>query len=235
MAAMRAGAVARLNGILNRPVDTPVEAVAEPVLPTALPPAATLREWAAGSRPLLQRASFAVEQAEARRSLARRELWPDLSVAVQYGQRDAGEMGIERMGSLMLGASVPLFARQRQLRMREEAGAMQAMAEAELADARAQVDARISELLAELDRARTLTALYRTEVLPQAGAAVQSAYSSYRVGSVDFMTLVDARMMLNEYEQELHRLRADYGRMVAELEMTIGRELPAGPGHEEDR
>jgi cobalt-zinc-cadmium efflux system outer membrane protein len=234
MSAMRAGAVARLNGILDRPVDTAIPAVAEPSVPDSLPAAETLREWAAATRPLLQRSSFAVEQAAARRSLARRELWPDLSVGVQYGQRDAGEMGIERMGSLMVGVSVPIFARQRQLRMREEAAAMQEMAEAEQADARAQVHARISELLAELDRARTLTALYRGEVLPQAEAAVQSAFSSYRVGSVDFMTLVDAQMTLNEYEQELHRLRADYGRMVAELEMTIGRDLPAS-STEEDR
>ena len=235
MGAMRAGAVARLNAALDRPAETPVSAVGTPALPAELPPLETLRAWAAAGRPLLQRSSFALEQAEARRSLARRELWPDLSIGVQYGQRDAGEMGIERMGSLMVGVSVPIFARQRQLRMREEAAAMEAMAGAELADARAGVDARIVELRAELDRARTLTALYRTEVLPQAGAAVQSAYSSYRVGSVDFMTLVDAQMTLNEYEQELHRLHTETGVMVAELEMTIGRELIAGPGHEEDR
>jgi outer membrane protein TolC len=235
MSAMRAGAVARLNAVLDRPAETPVAAVATPALPDELPSAETLREWAAAGRPLLQRSSFALEQAEARRSLARRELWPDLSIGVQYGQRDAGGMGTERMGSVMLGVSVPVFASRRQLRMREEAAAMEEMAGAELADARAQVHARIVELLAELDRARTLTELYRTEVLPQAGAAVQSAYSSYRVGSVDFMTLVDAQMTLNEYEQELHRLHADFGVMLAELEMTIGRELRPGPGHEEDR
>jgi hypothetical protein len=40
------------------------------------------------------------------------------------------------------------------------------------------------------------------------------------------MTLVDARMTVNRYEQELYALLADYGRALAELEMTVGRELP---------
>src|SRR5690606_7786540 len=97
------------------------------------------------------------------------------------------------------------------------------------------VHARIGELVAELDRARTLMALYRAEVLPQAGAAVESAFSSYRVGAVDFMTLVDAQMTLAGYEQELHRLRSEFGQLVAELEMTIGRDLPRTTDATEDR
>jgi hypothetical protein len=40
------------------------------------------------------------------------------------------------------------------------------------------------------------------------------------------MTLVDAQMTVNQYDQELYGLLAEYGRSVAELEMTIGRELP---------
>lgn len=235
MRAMRRSAVARLNAVLNRPVHTRIPAVAYPDLPGSLPPADVLQGWAEASRPRLRRSALAVEQAEARTALARRELWPDLGVGVQYGQRTA-EMGTERMGSLMLGVSVPVFARQRQLKMREEAAAMQRMVEAEGADARAEVNARIGELLAELERARTLAELYRTEVLPPAEAAVQSALSSYRVGAVDFMTLLEAQMTRSEYEQELDALRAEYGRMIAELEMTIGRELPGTtPTHVEAR
>ena len=63
----------------------------------------------------------------------------------------------------------------------------------------------------------------------EATAAVESAFASYRVGAVDFMTLVDAQMTLNGYEQELHLLQAEYGQLIAELEMTIGRELPRTP------
>jgi outer membrane protein, heavy metal efflux system len=225
MRAMRTAAAARLNAVLDRPAATPVPAVSFAALPQDLPAAAELQSWAEESRPMLERARIGVEQARTREALARRELWPDLTVGVQYGQRPS-EMGTERMGSLMLGFSVPVFAGQRQMQMRREAAAMEQMARAERTAARAQVSARIDELLAELDRARMLVTLYRTEVLPLAEANVTSAFSSYRVGRVDFMTLTDAQMTLNQYSQELYALLAEYGRMIAELEMTIGRALP---------
>jgi outer membrane protein TolC len=225
MEAMRASAVARLNGILDRPAATPVLSVVLTPLPLEVPEADTLRAWAEGTRPMLQRVRTGVQQARTRGDLARKEIWPDPIVGVRYGQR-GGDMGTERMGSAMVGFSIPIFARRRQLRMRDEMAAMEAMADADLADMRAQVDARIGELLAELGRTRTLVDLYRSEVLPQARANVESSFSSYRVGSVDFMTLVDAQMTANEYEQEVFGLLAEYGRSVAELEMTIGRELP---------
>jgi outer membrane protein TolC len=138
-------------------------------------------------------------------------------------------MGLERMGSFMVGFSLPVFAGSRQLRMRDEAAAMERMSVAELAETRAEVDARIGELLAELDRARTLIDLYQDTVIPQAEANVESSYFSYRVGSVDFLTLVDARMTVNQYEQEYYGLLADYGVGIAELEAVVGRELPVGP------
>ncbi|HUG41798.1 MAG TPA: TolC family protein [Longimicrobiales bacterium] len=225
MEAMRTSAAARLNGVLDQPAGTPVPALALAPLPLDVPAADTLRAWAEGTRPLLERGRTGVAQARVREDLARKEIWPDPVVGFQYGQRD-GAMGTERMGSAMIGFSIPIFAKSRQLRMRDEAAAMGAMAQAELAEMRAQVDARIGELLAELERTRTLVDLYRSEVLPQARANVESSFSSYRVGMVDFMTLVDAQMTTNEYEQELYGLLAEYGRSVAELEMTIGRPLP---------
>jgi outer membrane protein TolC len=244
MEAMRAMAVAALNATIGRAADMPVPAVALPALPADVPSAQVLIGWAEETRPMLEQGRIDVERADARLGLARRELWPDLTIGVEYGQRrststamdGAAERRTERMASLMVGFSVPIFAGRRQLRMRTEMEAMRRMTEAELADMRVQVGARIGQLLAELDRDRTLIGLYRTEVLPQAEATVTSALMSYRVGKVDFMTLVDAQMAANEYRQELIGLLADYGRAIAELEMTIGRELrSAGRVLVEDR
>ncbi|MEJ2219169.1 MAG: TolC family protein, partial [Gemmatimonadota bacterium] len=199
MVAMRKVAAAKLNAVLDRPADTPVAATVLPPLPDTTPGQETLRAWAEETRPLLQRSRTGVEQAGTRVDLARKQIWPDFTVGVQYGQRDAAG-GTVRMGSALLGFSIPLFAKSRQLRLRDEAAAMKAMAEARLTSDRAQVDARIGELLAELERDRTLVALYRAEILPEADANVESALSSYRVGAVDFMTLVDAQMTANSYK-----------------------------------
>ena len=167
--------------------------------------------------------------------LARKELLPDLQLGVQYGQRgmarSAGDTssgfvgGTERMGSLMIGASVPIFARSRQLKMREEAAAMRQMATSELTEMRANTRGALGERSADLSRARRLAELYRNTIIPQSRATVSSAFAAYRVGRVDFMTLLDDQMTVNKYRLELVALEADEGRAWAELEMLTGTEL----------
>ncbi len=225
MQALRITVVARLNGVLDQPADAPLGLPVFGRLPADVPQRDTLRAWAEGSRPILAQARRGVEQAEARMELARKEIWPNLTIGLAYGQRDRGA-GVERMGSAIFGVSLPVHAGSRQLALREESAAARVGMEADLAGFRAEVDARIGELLAELDRARTLIRLYRGEVLPEARATVESAFSSYRVGVVDFTVLVDAQMTVNRYEGELFQVLADYGRAIASLESAIGRELP---------
>ena len=106
---------------------------------------------------------------------------------------------------------------------------MRDMASADLAAMTATTRGRVGELEAEVHRDRTLLQLYRTTVLPQAGVMVGSALSAYRVGGVDFMTLLDARMSENRYRQELARLEGELGRAIAELEMLVGTDLLTSP------
>ena len=225
MEAMRTTMAARLNAMLDRPAATEVASPVLGELPLDVPERETLLTWANETRPVLERGRLGVAQAEKRSDLARRQIWPDFTVGVQYGQR-AGALGTERMGSAMVGFSIPVHAGKRQFAQRDEAQAMRRLAEAELGGIAADVDARIGELLAELGRTRTLTALYRDEVIPEARANVESALSSYRVGNVDFMTLVDAQMTVNRYEGELYQLLGEHGKAVAGIESAVGRPIP---------
>lgn len=226
MEAMRDAAVARLNALLDRSAESPIAAVVLPRFPDALPPRDSLERAATLTRPMIRAGLQEVEAAEAMSERARRELIPDLVVGLQFGQRSADMgMGTERMGSLMLGASVPIFASRRQLRMRDEATAMRDMALADLRYMRAETRGRIGEAYAALTRARNLAALYERTVLPQAEATVASALAAYRVGQVDFMTLLDSRMSLNNYRQQLLTLQAEEGLAWAELEMLTAHEL----------
>ena len=223
MRAMRLAMAARLAAVLDVR-DSTFATPALPVFPAVLPALDSLQRLAVANRPMLKAGEADVGAANAQARLAAREIWPDLTVGVQYGQR-GGEMGTERMGSLMVGAAVPVFARSRQLKMREEAVAMRQMAEADLRAMRADTRGRVAELYADIVRARNLAALYRGSVLPQAQAAVTSSLASYRVGDVNFMTLLDNQMTVNRYQQELYTLDAEQGKALAELEMLIGREL----------
>ena len=237
MQAMRSSMLARLNALLDRDAAAAVGSPVIPDFPDSLPARAWLDSVAVGGRPMIRAGLEEVRAADAQATLARRELIPDLTVGVQYGRApvtmqrlDAegtpmSERKTENMGSLMIGASIPIFARSRQLQMRIEMNAMKAMAEADVAAMRAETRGRIGETYASLTRARNLQRLYRTTVLPQAEATVASALSAYRVGQVDFMTLLDSRMTVNKYREELAQLVADEGEAWAELEMLTGREL----------
>ena len=235
MRAMRTAAAARLGALANLAVEGPVGTPVLPTFPTDVPALDSLVTAAESDRPMVRAGARALEAAETQEQLARREIWPDLQVGIQYGQR-GGAMGVERMGSLMVGASLPIFARDRQFRMRDEAAAMRQMAAADLGAMRADTRARVAGLRADLERARRLAVLYRMTILPQAEAAVTSALSAYRVGRVDFMTLLDDQMAVNRFRQELAALEAEEGQDWADLEMLLGRELiPVdSPAHDAD-
>ena len=229
MQAMREAMAGRLLGILDLPQESKLGIPQLPDFPDDLPSLGELTRQAENDRPMITAGQREISAAVAGEKLARKEIWPDLQVGVQYGWQN-GPMGTDRMGSLMLGATVPIYARSRQLKMREEAAAMRVMAEADVAAMRASTRARMTELFAEFTRARNLANLYRTTVLPQSEGAVASSFSAYRAGTVNLMTVLDNQMILNTYRQELIALEASRGKAIAEIEMLLGRELfnPAG-------
>ena len=224
MEAMRTAASARLKALMAGPAESVIDPVLLPGFPDAAPALDSISALALRTRPMIRAGEADLAAADAMARRARRELIPDLVVGIQYAQR-GGEMGTERMGSLMLGASIPVFAGRRQLKWRDEADAMRAMSAADLAYMKADTRGRVGEVIAMLNRARRLSELYTTTVLPQAEAAVTSAIAAYRVGRIDFMTVLDNRMTVSRYRQELVMLRADEGRAWAELEMLAGQEL----------
>ncbi len=224
MRAIRTAAAARLNALLDRPAETVVPTPALPRFPRELAPADSLEHLALAGRPLLAAAESEVTAAVAAARRARREIWPDLQLGVQYGQRPM-TVGTDRMVSLMLGFSLPIWAGRRQLQMRREAAAMRLGAEAELRAMRAETRGRLGELTSLVRRTRELRALYVTTILPQAEATVSSALSAYQAGEVDLPMLLDARMTVNRYRQQLFQLDAEEGAALAELEMLLGQPL----------
>jgi outer membrane protein TolC len=231
----RVAAAARLNALLDRGTDQPVGNVVLPQFPESLPPLDTLVAEAQANRPMVKAGEADLRSADAGVRLARREIWPDLTFGAQYGQRPMPD-GTDHMISLMVGVTVPVFAGSRQLAMRREAEAMRLMASADLEGMRADTRGRVAELYAAIQRSRRLAGLYRGTILPQSRATVTSSLSSYRVGGVDFMTLLDNQMTVNRYRQELYQLDAEQGQALAELEMMLGRELfDAGRVATEDR
>ena len=224
MRTMRTAVAARLNAVLDAPADAPVAPPRLPGLPDSLPSRDSLQRLALAGRPMLVADGHDLHAADEAARLAGRELWPDVELGIQYGWRPM-EDGTDRMASLMIGVQLPIWAGSRQLAMRRESIAMRDMAAADLAAVAADTRGRIAELDADVQRAQTLLRLYLATVLPQADATVASSLAAYRLGGVDFMTLLDARMNLVRYRQETIRLEAELGRALASLEMLTGADL----------
>jgi outer membrane protein TolC len=221
----RVAHAARLNALIGREATELVVALETPVVGGELPGADSLMALAVAGRPALAAARARAAAAGAAYRAARRELYPDFMVGLSYGQRPA----FDDMASVMIGIRVPVWAGARQLSMRREMAAMQAMAEAEARDLYNQTFAELVSLRAEAERSRRLVQLYATSILPQARASVEAALAAYRVGQLDYMNVIENQMTVNRYETESVRLSATYQRAVAEIEALVAADLRSQP------
>jgi cobalt-zinc-cadmium efflux system outer membrane protein len=217
----RLATAARLNALLGRAATVGIDELGLPPPGEELPSVEALMVLADAQRPGLQAARERARAAEAGYRAARRAIYPDFTVGMAYSQRPQFNDWL----SFMVGISLPLWAGKSHLPLRREMAATQAEEEARAIDLYNETFARIAERRAEAERARKLVALYSTSVLPQARAAVESALSAYRVGKVDFMTLVQNELTVNRFEIESVRLAAEYQRAVGELQALVASDL----------
>jgi outer membrane protein TolC len=106
-----------------------------------------------------------------------------------------------------------------------ESEALQQMTAEELNTTRNGIRQTIADLLAQLDRDRSMSSLYRDGLLPQAAAAVESALSAYRAGKGEFMQVLDSRITLLNVERDYYRAVAEHQVELARLEATVGTPL----------
>lgn len=216
----RVAMASRLNALLGRPATVPVGALELNQPDDVLPAVEQLMQTAAENRPAIRAARERVLAAEAGYRAARRALYPDFTVTLGYGQRPQ----FADMATIQVGISVPLWAGSKQLPKRREMQAVQSMEEARELDLHNETFAQLSELRASAVRAQELSTLYETSIIPQAIAAVESSLSAYRVGSVDYMTLLSNQMTVNQFEIERVSLAAEFHDSVAGIEALTSSE-----------
>lgn len=217
---------ANLNALLYRPSDTQVGRIPDfEIRPLTLTPV-QLRNIADENRPLLKSYLTLIEKGSAGRKLAKKEFYPDFNISLEYMQRDPamGQDGLD-MYSLSLSFNLPLQRARRQAAVAESDSETR-MATEELNGLKNSINSGISDLLAQLERRKKLAELYKTGIIPQAEQSLESATIGYRVNKVDFLTLLDNRMTLFNYEREYYDSIADYQMKRAQLEALVGKELP---------
>ena len=218
---------AGLNALLNRAMATAVPIIESVELTPATLDALELERLAEEKRPLLRAMASRIGKAKAERALADKEFYPDFTLAFEYMQKDSL---MDDPGYDMYNASVSFnlpLQRERRHAMVAESDASRRMAEEELNMTRNRIRQNIADLLAQLERDRTMASLYREGIIPQSAAAVESALSAYRAGKGEFMQVLDSRMSLLSVERDYYRAVAEHQMELARLEATVGVALPA--------
>ncbi|MEX2467759.1 MAG: TolC family protein [Gemmatimonadota bacterium] len=252
--ARRVRAEARLNALLGRPSNTRVPATELPeavrlvalddagtgstftsaVLDTSalddssgapgtssLPSLAELQRLALEHSPAIRAQEMRVAAEERTRSLAGTAKRPDVSVSAGYSFR----RGLGDFFNVMVSAPVPIFAGRKQNQGVVEAEALVEERRSALSATIDAVNGEIASLAADLRRARDQLTLLNDGILPQARTGLSSATASYRVGGVDFLTLLDAQVTLFRHELDYHRLLSDFATNLAALERAVGTEV----------
>ena len=70
--------------------------------------------------------------------------------------------------------------------------------------------------------AEQLLRLYEDAILKQAQLSLDSAMAEYRVGKVDFLTLISSWRRLLDYELTYQEQLADHEKALARLEVHVG-------------
>jgi len=223
--AMRRTAEARMNLVLSRPPSAALASPGEVVLTPLKLSVEEARRSALERRPLLKAIDLSVQQWTAAAEVARRQLWPNLTFSLGYRQRASMQgdpLGGNDFVSLGVGANLPVFRGRKQRQRISEAQASARVAESQHEAARQRILFEIERLYLEAEQHREQAELFRTAILPQAEQSLESARSGYQVDRVDFLTLLNSQIALQNLEVDYFRHVTEHEKRLAELEAVVG-------------
>lgn len=218
-------AAAQLNSVLNRPAGSPVGMTLSGLeVPEKMDFSLTQKEIER-QRPLLRAWKGKLRKYEAAVKLARRGVWPNITVSAGYSQRNDLKSGakLHDFFSMSVTLDIPLFYKRKQNQRIGERELDFRAAEADYANVLNGILAEAEIQKAELERNRKRIELYEGGILLQAQQSLESAQAGYQVGKVDFLNVVDNWMRLLDYELQYHFALSDYYKALAGYEFAVGK------------
>ncbi|MGH7518256.1 MAG: TolC family protein [Gemmatimonadales bacterium] len=199
----------------------------EPIRPDLVAPAAeqvhdsmAAVSDSAPDHPRIRAREAAVDAAERTARVEQLGARPDFTVMARYGARPLGA----DFFSAFVGLRLPLWAGRKQHRLAEAARIEADAARAEAEDERAALGAEIRTARAEVTAGARRLRLLTDRVVPAARATVEATLRTYRVGQVEFVTVLATEDALYRAELDAARVAAEHLTHLVILEQLLAPE-----------
>ncbi len=215
---------ARLNTLLGRAPDTPLNIQGEYAILAALPAVQKLEDLALQSRPDLVAARQAAERSHKEQALSKKAYLPDFTVSAGYMlMQPSASMRNNYMveGSMNL----PWLNRRKHDAEIAEATASATEQDEELAALRNAAFGQVQDALVEARAAQQLAHMYGDQLRPQAEATLQASVIAYENDKTDFLDLLNSQMTVVDVDLDWFQAIADFDTRMADLELATGTPL----------
>ncbi len=212
---------ARLNTLLGRNPNAPVDVRGEHIISGQLPFIETLEKVALQSRPDLLQMQAAADKSRKEEALAQKTYSPDFTVSAGYMLMPRGS---EFRNNYMLEGSInlPWLNRRKHDAEIAESTAKVAEQDAELAAMLNSAFGQIQEALVEARAAQKLANIYQQSLRPQAEATLHSTVIAYENGRTEFLDLLDSQMTVIDLDLAYFQALAEFDARLADVELAVG-------------
>jgi outer membrane protein TolC len=185
-----------------------------------------LRAAARAGRPQLLAQQRIVDRSATQLDLAKKDYYPDFDLRFSYGQRDNfQDMRREDLISFTVAINLPVWGQKKREPRVAEAESMRSQAVSMYQARLNEIDSMLRQQVAAAGQALRSVRLYEGSLIPQARLTADASLAAYRVGRVDFFTLLDSRMTVFNAEIGHAASVVAYNKALAEIEFLTGAAL----------
>jgi len=213
-------AQADLKSILGREQDSPDIQVSEVKPSEFILDDRQLRRLALSSSPVLNQARALEAKSEQSLKLAREDYIPDFSIGYMYQETGAR---FPDYYVATVGLKIPLYFWRKQTPAVEQASLERDSSRAQTYAAKLSVTSQVQNQSIAIQSMDRVIRIYSDGLIPQAQATLKSAVATYRVGKVDFQTLLSAEVDVLRLKQQYYRAVADHEIAVAKIQQITGK------------
>ncbi|MFC1708565.1 TolC family protein [Candidatus Omnitrophota bacterium] len=224
----RKSLVAKLNSILNRPIDAILQSVDGVESKEITHKLEQLHVIAKERASELLVADLDVERAEYERSLAKLDYFPDFTLGFDYIEVGSGHTSASNDGQDAwmgtIGVTLPIWFDKLNAQVEEKEATLESRRNS-YQDAENYIKYEVEDLYFKIVTYKDIISLYKTALIPQTEQAFEAARTGYEAGKVDFLNWLESERVLLQTRLAYYKAIVDYQKSIAYLERVIGKSL----------